>query len=130
MVAASHFGIDYPVITDSTLINKIEPVKTFAGPPPDDFQQQAHGFAGQFNGINSLVCKCLPPGADACRRWLIVATDSWGGALLFIAFLAEMRHPWDFWKGMLAAQVFIGAVYIFFGAFVRHFVSGVVPESC
>jgi hypothetical protein len=44
--------------------------------------------------------------------------DSYGGALLFVAFLAEMRHPWDFWKGMLAAQSFICVVYIFFGAFV------------
>jgi len=74
-------------------------VKTFAGPPPDAYQQQAPGFAGQFNGINSMVY-------------------SWGGALLFVAFMAEMRHPMDFWKGMLCAQVFIGAVYIFFGAFV------------
>jgi Kef-type K+ transport system membrane component KefB len=47
-----------------------------------------------------------------------VTEDSYGGALLFIAFLAEMRHPWDFWKGMLVAQVFICFVYIFFGAFV------------
>ena len=59
MVAASHFGIDYQAITSSTLINTIEPVKTFAGPPPDAYQQQAPGFAGQFNGINSMVCKCL-----------------------------------------------------------------------
>jgi hypothetical protein len=46
--------------------------------------------------------------------------DSWGGALLFVAFMAEMRDPMDFWKGMLCAQVFIGAVYIFFGAFVGY----------
>lgn len=45
-------------------------------------------------------------------------TDSWGGALLFIAILAEMRHPWDFWKALLCAQVFIGVVYVFFGAYV------------
>ncbi|KAH6609824.1 transmembrane amino acid transporter [Trichoderma cornu-damae] len=63
------------------------------------YQQQAYGFAGQLNGINQLVY-------------------SYGGALLFIAFLAEMRHPWDFWKGMLCAQTFICVVYIFFGAFV------------
>ena len=99
MVAAAHYGIDYEVITNNTLINAIEPVKTFAGPPPNAYQQQAYGFAGQFNGINSMVY-------------------SWGGALLFVAFLAEMRHPWDFWKGMLCAQVFIAIVYIFFGAFV------------
>ena len=30
-----------------------------------------------------------------------------------------MRHPWDFWKGLLCAQLFICIVYILFGAFVR-----------
>jgi hypothetical protein len=59
MVAASHFGIDYDAVLNSTLIKTIGPVKTFAGPPPDQFQQQAPGFAGQFNGINSMVCECL-----------------------------------------------------------------------
>ncbi|KAM0450000.1 hypothetical protein ACHAO4_006879 [Trichoderma viride] len=99
MVACANFPIDYQAITSSTLIKTIEPIKTFAGPPPDQYQQQATGFAGQFNGINQLVY-------------------SYGGALLFIAFLAEMRHPWDFWKGMICAQSFICIVYIFFGAFV------------
>lgn len=32
--------------------------------------------------------------------------------------MAEMRHPMDFWKGMLVAQTFICVVYIFFGVFV------------
>ncbi|KAL7914092.1 transmembrane amino acid transporter domain-containing protein [Trichoderma velutinum] len=99
MVACANFPIDYDAITASTRIKSIEPVKLFAGPPPDQYQQQATGFAGQFNGINQMVY-------------------SYGGALLFIAFLAEMRHPWDFWKGMLCAQTFICVVYIFFGAFV------------
>lgn len=34
--------------------------------------------------------------------------------------MAEMRHPMDFWKGMIIAQVFITVVYIFFGAFVSY----------
>jgi hypothetical protein len=59
MVAASHFPIDYEVITASTLIQTIEPVVTFAGPPPAQYQQQAPGFAGQFNGINQMVCTSL-----------------------------------------------------------------------
>lgn len=32
--------------------------------------------------------------------------------------MSEMRHPMDFWKGMLCAQAFICAIYVFFGAFV------------
>jgi hypothetical protein len=44
--------------------------------------------------------------------------DSYGGALLFVAFLAEMRHPLDFWKGLTVAMAFITVVYILFGALV------------
>jgi len=47
-----------------------------------------------------------------------ILSDAYSGALLFIAFLAEMRHPWDFWKGLFVAQTFIAVVYIFFGAYV------------
>lgn len=74
MVACANNGIDYSVINNAYLIKTMEAVKTFAGPPPDQYQLQAYGFAGQFNGINSMVY-------------------SYGGALLFVAFLAEMRHP-------------------------------------
>ncbi|RAL10188.1 uncharacterized protein BO97DRAFT_416218 [Aspergillus homomorphus CBS 101889] len=99
LVACANYGVDYNAVIHSTLIKKIGPVRTFAGPPPDMFQQQATGFAGQFTGVDNLVY-------------------SYGGAILFISFMAEMRHPWDFWKGMLCAQLFICIVYIFFGAFV------------
>lgn len=103
MIACANYGIDYSVITNATLIKDIGPVVTFAGPPPDAYQQSAYGTAATMSGVNSMVY-------------------SYGGALLFVAFLAEMRHPWDFWKGMLCAQSFICIVYIFFGAFVYgHF---------
>jgi hypothetical protein len=61
MIAAANFAIDYEAVTASTLIKGIEDVKTFAGPPPDQYQQQAFGFAGQFNGINAMVCKSPIP---------------------------------------------------------------------
>lgn len=99
LYACSHALPDYEAVTKSTLIKDIGPIKTFAGPPPSEYQQQAPGFAGQFNGVNSMVY-------------------SWGGCLLFVAFLAEMRHPLDFWKAMMCAQAFICFVYVFFGAYV------------
>ncbi|KAK4541720.1 hypothetical protein LTR36_007429 [Oleoguttula mirabilis] len=99
MVASSNYPIYYPAVTKSTLIKTIEPVKTFAGPPPDAYQMQAYGFAAQFNGVDSMVY-------------------AYSGAIIFVAFLAEMRHPWDFWKGIFLAQTFICFVYILFGAFV------------
>ncbi|RAL14160.1 uncharacterized protein BO97DRAFT_387551 [Aspergillus homomorphus CBS 101889] len=102
MVSAAHYPPVYEVVTKSTLIKTIGPIKTFAGAPPTEYQQQGAGFAGQFNGVDSLVY-------------------SYGGAMLFIAFLAEMRHPMDFWKGMLIAQLFICIVYVIFGAFVYSF---------
>lgn len=35
--------------------------------------------------------------------------------MLFVEFMAEMRRPYDFWKGMVAAQTFIFCCYIIFG---------------
>lgn len=49
---------------------------------------------------------------------LMHAVFSYGGAMLFIEFMSEMRRPFDFWKGMLSAQLFIFIVYLFFGLFV------------
>lgn len=56
MVACAKFPVDYQATTLSTRIQTIGPIVTFAGPPPDQYQPNALGFAGQFNGINQLVC--------------------------------------------------------------------------
>ncbi|KAI6841908.1 amino acid transporter-like protein [Hortaea werneckii] len=99
MYASANNPIDYQVVTKSTLIKTIEPVRTFASRPPAQYQQQATGFASQFNAVDSMVY-------------------AYSGALLFVAFLGEMRNPWDFWKGLFLAQGFICFVYILFGVFV------------
>lgn len=99
MVASSKFGVDYSYIFNSTRIKDKLPVKTFAGPPPNMYQQQSTGFSAQFNAVDSMVY-------------------AYSGAILFVAFMAEMRHPMDFWKGMICAQAFICSVYILFGAYV------------
>lgn len=44
MVAAANYGVDYSLITNSTLIKDIAPIVTFAGPPPDIYQQSAYGM--------------------------------------------------------------------------------------
>lgn len=46
---------------------------------------------------------------------------SYGGALVFIEFMAEMKRPWDFWKGMACAQLFIFTVYLIFAMVVYHY---------
>ncbi|OQO13955.1 hypothetical protein B0A48_00830 [Cryoendolithus antarcticus] len=99
LVSCTHYEPLYEVIFNSTLIKTLEPIATFAGQPPAQYQQQVVGFASQFGAINVMVY-------------------AYSGALLFVAFLAEMRHPMDFWKGLFIAQLFIGVVYIFFGVFV------------
>ena len=57
MTAAAAFKPYYPAVTRSTLIHTIEPIRTFAGTPPQEFQQQSVGFSSQFNAVNTMVCK-------------------------------------------------------------------------
>lgn len=102
-VAAAREGPDPTIALQTTLLKTFDPVKTFAGTPPAQYQQQTTDqFAAQFNGIDTIVY-------------------AYSGALLFVAFLSEMRRPMDFWKGCLMAQTFICVVYVFFGAFVYHY---------
>ncbi|KAK2594759.1 hypothetical protein QQS21_007506 [Conoideocrella luteorostrata] len=75
------------------------PIRTFAGTPPDGFTSGGSGFVASLNGLNQAVY-------------------SYGGCMTFTAFLAEMRHPMDFWKGLLCGQLFIYSMYMFFGIFV------------
>jgi hypothetical protein len=72
------------------------PIVRFAGTPPPGFASGGTGFLGSFQGINIIIY-------------------AYGGAMLFFNLLAEMRNPWDFWKGMLCADIFIYLVYMFFG---------------
>ncbi|KAJ6784059.1 hypothetical protein PWT90_00346 [Aphanocladium album] len=103
MVAVAKYEIYYPPIFGSTILPKEKlPVKTFAGLVPDNYQQQAHGFAGIFNGVDNMVY-------------------AYSGAILFVSFMSEMRHPMDFWKGMICAQAFICVIYLFFGLFVYSY---------
>lgn len=78
------------------------PIHRYAGTPPNGKATGGDGFTGSLNGLNQAVY-------------------SYGGAMLFIAFMAEMRHPWDFWKGLLCADLFIYFVYMFFGIFVYSY---------
>lgn len=78
------------------------PIHVYGGTPPDGMASGGSGFLGSLNGLNQAVY-------------------SYGGAMFFVAFLAEMRHPWDFWKGLLCANIFIYTVYMFFGIFVYSY---------
>ena len=100
-VGAAKFGPDPIAAVNSGVLNKawavpgVEPVHTFTGVPPAKFQPTDHNlFAAKFNGINSMVCKCRY--STICpKSWrrLTAHLDAYSGAILFMAFLSEMRHP-------------------------------------
>lgn len=46
---------------------------------------------------------------------------AYGGAMLFVEFLGEMRRPKDFWKGLCCAQFIIIVVYLIYGIVVYKF---------
>jgi len=46
---------------------------------------------------------------------------AYGGAMIFPEFMAEMRRPMDFWKGMALAQALIFSCYMMFGLYVYAF---------
>ncbi|KAK5113815.1 hypothetical protein LTR62_003199 [Meristemomyces frigidus] len=101
LVAASKYPPAYDTIFAQTVLPKqVMPKRTFAGPPPPLYQLQSRvEFSAQFNAVDTMVY-------------------AYSGLILFVAFLAEMRQPMDFIKGMFCAQVFIAIVYIIFGAVV------------
>lgn len=105
MAVAAHSG-PYMDAVESSFGDNIAdyslPITTFAGTPPDGFASGGDGFIGSMNGLNQAVY-------------------SYGGAMLFFNFMSEMRHPWDFWKAMVVADVFIYCCYMFFGIFVYSF---------
>lgn len=104
LIYAPKYGADPTYALQTTLLKHADKVKVFWSVPPAEYQQQTTDlFAAQFNGIDSIVY-------------------AYSGALLFVAFLSEMRHPMDFWKGALLAQLFIMVVYLIFGAVVYTFI--------
>ena len=51
---------------------------------------------------------------------LLQGVFAYGGAQLFVEFMAEMRRPHDFIKAMWGAQFFIYSVYLIYGCYVYY----------
>ncbi|KAI1139452.1 transmembrane amino acid transporter protein-domain-containing protein [Hypoxylon sp. FL0543] len=96
------YGPNYAAIETSFGMPPGLPIQTFAGTPPPGLATGGVGFVGTLNGLN-------------------IAVYAYGGAMLFAALMAEMRHPMDFWKSLLVAEIFIYGTYIFFGIFVYSY---------
>ncbi|KAL7619367.1 hypothetical protein AAE478_009904 [Parahypoxylon ruwenzoriense] len=95
-MASVVYGPNYAAIEASFGLAPSMPIQTFAGTPPPGMATGGVGFVASLNGLN-------------------VAVYAYGGALLFVALMAEMRYPMDFWKSLLIAEIFIYGIYIFFG---------------
>ena len=91
MAVIAHSGPNFVAAKANNMVDP-GPIFKTAGPPPDV------AFDGQVVG-------------------LMQAVFSYGGAMIFIEFMSEMKRPFDFWKGMLFAQAFIFFCYIFYGLF-------------
>lgn len=92
-----------------------------------------HSLVPHLQSTSKPMPTCLLPNSTESTAWFVstvflcrytrkkltVLLDAYSGALLFVAFLSEMRQPLDFWKAVFLAQAFITVVYVFFGAFVR-----------
>ncbi|KAI1195713.1 transmembrane amino acid transporter protein-domain-containing protein [Nemania serpens] len=75
--------------------NGYPPVITFAGLPTTN-------LIGSISGLLSGVL-------------------AWAGLQLFVEFMAEMRRPHDFLKGMFLAQAVIYTVYVVYGTFMYYY---------
>lgn len=78
------------------------PIRTFAGTPPDGLKTGGDGSNAWLNAASVAIAAC-------------------SGAFFYPSFMAEMRHPMDFWKGLLIAQSITTIIYIVFGMEVYHF---------
>lgn len=106
------------------------PVTTFVGTPPNPFQPtNTDLFAAQFSGVNTITCEltlCINSKAIFTDT---TSKDAFSGAILFIAFLSEMRHPLDFWSDEelscirnQSANVVIGRVYFWRSSSLLRFI--------
>ncbi|KAJ4856903.1 transmembrane amino acid transporter protein domain-containing protein [Trichoderma breve] len=73
------------------------PIERHGGIPPS-----TNGFTGSINGLMNGVY-------------------AYGGAQLFVEFMAELQRPRDFLKAMWGAQFFIYACYMSYGSFVYFY---------
>lgn len=78
------------------------PMQTFAGVPPDGLKTGGDGINAGLNAASVAISAC-------------------SGAFFYPSFMAEMRHPMDFWKGLLIGQIITTVIYIVFGMEVYHF---------
>ncbi|RYP68769.1 hypothetical protein DL771_006499 [Monosporascus sp. 5C6A] len=102
ILVSAGYGPNYAAVEASFGLPPGMPIQKFAGTPPPGLATGGIGLIGSLNGLN-------------------LAVYAYGGSMLFAALLAEMRHPVDFWKSLLIAEITIYSIYMFFGIFLYSY---------
>ena len=89
-------AVDPTTITPDPVTGDYPPVRHYGGLP------NPSSLVGSINGLMQGVY-------------------AYGGAQLFVEFMAEMKRPRDFIKAMWGAQFFIYSCYMIYGLYVYHF---------
>ena len=74
--------------------------------------------AGVYPAVTHSAGLPNPANFGASVNGLMQAVYSYGGAMLFVEFMSEMKRPYDFLKGMWGAQFFIYICYMLYGLFM------------
>ncbi|KAI0720869.1 transmembrane amino acid transporter protein-domain-containing protein [Fomitopsis betulina] len=77
----------------------------------------AYGISAGPVQTAAFVSQTLPNKVNGIMNMVF----AYGGAMIFPEMLAEMRRPWDFWKGMCCAQLLIFVAYLLYGLFVYSY---------
>ncbi|KZT67531.1 oligopeptide transporter protein [Daedalea quercina L-15889] len=86
-------------------------------PPNYSAASNAYGISAGPVETAAFVSQTLPNKVNGIMNMVF----AYGGAMIFPEMLAEMRRPWDFWKGMCCAQALIFVAYLLYGLFVYSY---------
>lgn len=74
--------------------------------------QASYGTAYPYNNQPVMTAGIISNDITNKVNGLMNMVFAYGGAMIFPELMAEMRRPWDFWKGMISAQALISSVYL------------------
>lgn len=110
MGAMAHSPPNYAIAILGSAGSAVDPTSITPDPVTGEYPPVRH-----YNGLPS------PKSLIGSINGLMQAVYAYGGAHLFVEFMAEMRRPRDFLKAMWGAQFFIYACYLVHGSYVYYF---------
>jgi len=110
MGAMAHSPPNYAIATLGSAGAAVDPASVTPDP-----------VTGEYPPVRHYVGLPNPKSLIGSINGLMQAVYAYGGAHLFVEFMAEMRRPRDFLKAMWAAQFFIYACYLVHGSYVYYF---------